>query len=273
MKNQNLIWLKTSLWVALTAAIWLRAVPAEATIRTVTNLLDHGPGSLRDTIAASASGDTINFSVSGTITLTNGQFNILTNLTISGPGPGILGISGNHNYRVFGIGAGATVSISGLTIANGKANPWGGGIQNAATLAVNDCIISGNSTDGDGGGIYNTGTITLNNCTISGNTAFDGAGIRDESGAVTANNCTVSSNACMFNGGGIFGYQDTITLNNCTVSSNSAPQYGGGIYAYIENLTLHNCTISSNSALGAGGTINNAGTGNAISTIVDGNID
>ena len=34
--------------------------------RTVTNLSDSGAGSLRDTIAASGSGDTINFSVTGT---------------------------------------------------------------------------------------------------------------------------------------------------------------------------------------------------------------
>ncbi len=260
-------------YLLLTLASVLCAQTAEATTRTVTNLLNQGAGSLRDTIAASASGDTINFSVSGTITLTNGQLNLVSNLTIGGPGANLLTISGNHSNRVFAVGTSATVTLSGLTVANGKANPYGGGIYSSGTLSVNDCIISGNSTDGNGGGIYNGGTLTLNNCSLSGNTAYDGGGLFDESGTLTANNCTFSGNQCQFDGGGIFGETDTVILNNCTVFSNSAPQYGGGIYAYLETLTLTNCTVSSNSAFGAGGVINNGGNFKSINTIIAGNID
>src|SRR6476469_2715822 len=60
-------------------------VPASIT-RFVTNLNDSGTGSLRDAIAISASGDTINFSVTGTITLTSDELSVNHNLNIIGPG-------------------------------------------------------------------------------------------------------------------------------------------------------------------------------------------
>ena len=65
---------------------------------TVLNALDSGAGSLRDTIKAASSGDTIRFdySLSGqTITLTSGELAITKSLDIEGPGPGKLAISGN----------------------------------------------------------------------------------------------------------------------------------------------------------------------------------
>src|SRR5438874_12778270 len=77
---------------------------AGATIRTVGNLNDSGPGSLRNTIAASASGDTINFdaSLASTITLTNGELAIAVDLAITGPGAKSLTISG-YGSRVFNV--------------------------------------------------------------------------------------------------------------------------------------------------------------------------
>ena len=59
--------------LALVALVVGTAVTQAATL-TVTNLSDRGAGSLRQAIADAASGDTINFSVTGTITLTSGEF-------------------------------------------------------------------------------------------------------------------------------------------------------------------------------------------------------
>ena len=93
---------------------------AAATTRTVTSLNDDGgPTTLRTLIGASADGDTINFSVTGTITLTKGPLTNYNSITIIGPSSANLTISGNNATSVFDINAGTTNSISGLTIANG----------------------------------------------------------------------------------------------------------------------------------------------------------
>src|SRR5262249_60735714 len=101
---------------------------------TVTNLTDHDPGSLRDAIATTPSGGTVDFQagLSGTITLTTGELAITKNLTIAGPGADVITVSGNTASRVFDIGATFTVDISGLTIADGSVTGAnGGGILNA----------------------------------------------------------------------------------------------------------------------------------------------
>src|SRR5713101_4196392 len=62
------------------------------------------PGSgcrLRDALAAAADGDTIDFSVTGTILLTNGHLLVDKSVTISGPGAALLAVNGNANGRVF----------------------------------------------------------------------------------------------------------------------------------------------------------------------------
>src|SRR5436190_18389977 len=78
---------------------------AAAAVRTVSNLNDYGPGSLRDTISASASGDTINFTagLTGTITLTNGELYVNKDLAILGPGYNSLNINvfNGSSSRVF----------------------------------------------------------------------------------------------------------------------------------------------------------------------------
>jgi len=64
-------------WLAGATSILFVASPVfAATTRTVTSNADSGPGSLRDAIAASGSGDTINFSVPGTITLTSASLSV-----------------------------------------------------------------------------------------------------------------------------------------------------------------------------------------------------
>src|SRR5436190_1509058 len=66
MNKSYLESLEWRLLAGLALVVLFSSPAAAATTRTVSNLQDHGVGSLRDTIAASASGDTISFSVSGT---------------------------------------------------------------------------------------------------------------------------------------------------------------------------------------------------------------
>src|SRR5207249_3468714 len=131
---------------------------AFATTRTVTSLADSGPGSLRATIAASADGDTITFAngVTGTITLTSGEMVIGHSVTMTGPGAALLTLSGNASSRVFNILSGTVVSMSGVSVANGR------------TTGADATTISA-AGDAEGGGILNNGHLTLSHCVLSGN--------------------------------------------------------------------------------------------------------
>ena len=117
--------------------------------RTVTNLNDSGTGSLRELISISADNDTINFDVTGTITLTSGELAIAKNLTVSGPGANVLTVRraagvNTPEFRIFFIGNGANFSISNLTIRNGHDYNSGAIYNDGATLTVNNCVFTAN---------------------------------------------------------------------------------------------------------------------------------
>lgn len=154
----------------------------------VLNNSDADPGSLRAAVASAnttAGADTIEFdpaffSTPRTITLTSGELVIKEDLTIIGPGASFLTISGNNSSRVFFINPGANgttvqpagpfpvVSISNLTIANGKAKGGNGG------PAVSG---GGGGAAGMGGAIFaNGGTLTIDHVTFSDNHAIGGNG-------------------------------------------------------------------------------------------------
>lgn len=181
-----------------------------ATTHTVTNLNDNGAGSLRDTIAASADGDTIDFNVTGTITL-GSELLISHNITITGPAGGIT-ISGNNSFRVFNVMTSAgTVTFSGLTISNGNA--------------------TGNGNGNGGGILTNTGLVNVTNCKLSGNMAEgNGGGIAIGGGGGFVTNSTLDDNTAGGVGGGIYYAGPTsLSVRSCTLSNNSA-QSGGGIF-------------------------------------------
>jgi hypothetical protein len=94
---------------------------------TVTNLKDSGTGSLRDAIAKTPDGGTVDFQPGlwGTISLTS-ELAIKKDLTIEGPGAGVIMVSGKSASRVFNI-ANFTVTISGLTVADGMVRDDSGG--------------------------------------------------------------------------------------------------------------------------------------------------
>jgi len=263
-----------------------REVPA---LITVTSLVDNttidGQVTLReailsanadaavntDVVATDAYGaDTIKFSVTGTINLTQALPALSSNLTITGPAAGVTVRRDTGGfYRIFTINSGVTAAISGLTVSNGDAAfaAYGGGISNSGTLTLTDCTVSGNTAT-YGGGISNSGALTLTDCAVSGNTeGYDGGGIYD-TGTLTLTDCTVSGNMCHRQGGGLYIFGGTVTLVNTTVAGNGAGMDGG-----IENagtLTLTDCTVSGNTATFVGG-IDNAGTLTLTDCTVSGN--
>jgi hypothetical protein len=93
------------------------AMQARAATITVTNTNDSGAGSLRQVLAGANNGDTINFAVTGSITLTSGGLVIDKDVTIAGPGADQLSVNGNQAafQCVFSVVSGEAVTISGLT--------------------------------------------------------------------------------------------------------------------------------------------------------------
>jgi CSLREA domain-containing protein len=208
---------------------------------------------LRDAILASGSGGTIQFSVTGTITLSSALPQINASVTIQGPAANSLTVSGNNAYQVFNIGSGATVTISGLTIANGSdGRGSGGGIANAGTLTLSNSTFSGNSAFVDGGGIWSSGSLTVQNSTFTGNSAADGGGIYNI-GSMTVTDSTFSGNSASAGGGGIYAIQGLVA--NSAFRDNSATS-GGGIVNYEGTITVTNSTFSGNSAVAGGGILN-----------------
>lgn len=270
---------------------------------TVSKLADTNDGvcnadcSLREAISAAnllASTDEIRFDavlfqVPRTIVLTGGSLTIANNggVTIAGPGPGLLTISGNNQTRVIVNLDGGSMVIYGVTIRDGNGNnigagggiansgrlilhnsvvrnnlgsPFAGGIYNGGFMQITDSAVIDNNGSLNGGGIYNTdaaGVLSIYNSTISGNLSRrDGGGIYN-SGSVTIVNSTISNNTASSvndggNGGGVlttwFGNQNSrVTIINSTIANNACKAGGGGILSDGSLVDLTNVTITGNS--------------------------
>ncbi|MBN1185834.1 MAG: T9SS type A sorting domain-containing protein [Bacteroidales bacterium] len=182
-----------------------------ATIITVTSTNDSGAGSLRQALADAANGDTINFSVTGVITVLS-QLDIAKSITIQGPGADSLAIDGGGTSRIFYDGNSSlnTVEISGLELKNGFALNFGAAISgNSIDLKVKHCNIHSN-------------TLTLSY----------GAGIRVSGlgSKLSIENTAIHHNTCPGSGGGI--YLDNISelhITNSTIYGNSSANDGQAI--------------------------------------------
>lgn len=264
-------------------------------INVTTNADEYGGGgtcSLREAITsantnasfggctAGTGADTINIPA-GTFSLTipgtgedanaTGDLDITTDMTINGAGAdntiiqaGTVGYPGVPNGidRVVDLPFnGVTVSITGVTIANGKSPLGGGGISNGSTLTLANSTVSGNTAGGgnNGGGIHNYGTMTVTNSTITGNNApsNEGGGIYNYH-VTTVTNSTVSGNSAI-SGGGIASESGTVNLTNSTVSGNYASGTNGAILN-TATLNMTNSTVANNTTPGSVGGIRNDGT-------------
>ena len=205
---------------------------------TVNSLGDTGTGSGTSgdlpyviTQADKTPGDnTINFAVTGTITLTSAlpDLSNTTGVTdIEGPGATSLTVAsgstmGTAEFGVFTVDPFVTASLTGLTISGGIATD-GGGIYNAGTLMVTNSTIADNLGYG-GGGIYNTGTLSVTNSTIADNSAYEGGGGIYNTGTLTVTDSTFDNNGDPYyggSGGGIYN-AGTLTVIDSTFADNSA---------------------------------------------------
>jgi hypothetical protein len=225
---------------------------------TVTSLQDSGAGSLRATVAAAQSGDTIVFASTLSTSST-----LLTSATLSSspakssapkkdhgkptpppppappPVPTITLSSGEllvtKNLTIQGPGAGKLV-ISGNNVFRAF------DLAQGTTVNLSGLTINGSSSywtsypvvspwAGYGGGILNHGSLTVNACTVGGTvigTYAQGGGIFND-GSLNVSGCTFSGGFA--NGsdaadtgasGGAIANWGTATLTNSVISNNSA---------------------------------------------------
>jgi hypothetical protein len=255
---------------------------------TVTNTNDSGPGSLRNALAATPAGGTVDFALSDcpcTIVLTSGDLAVTNSVSIIGPGAQQLTISGNNRFRPFRMGAPYTLSgpgppiimvaLSGVKVTAGLAGKW----------------PSCSCLDGDGGGILAVDVdLTLRNSLVTNNAAFgdydnghpssEGGGIAIVMGSASIINSTIAENTVGGKpyggeGGGIANLQAKLTITDSVIKNNHAPAYGvgGAIYSnfYTANEILRS-TISGNDAgEGSGLYLFQHSTANIVSSSVSGN--
>ncbi|HMF80467.1 MAG TPA: right-handed parallel beta-helix repeat-containing protein [Candidatus Acidoferrum sp.] len=231
--------IRRSFLALVTSALLLSAAATQAATITVTSASDSGAGSLRQAILDASPGDTINFAVGiTTINLTSGELLIDKNLTINGPGAGLLTVqrSSAAFFRIFNISsASIAATIYGLKIAGGQAE-IGAGVYCVGGTITN-CMITNNQAVGDapqGGGVYCDGG-TVSHCMISGN-------------SVTSTNSYLYG--AFAEGGGIYAINQS-QIDHCTLTNNTLTGYytnGAGINA--NNGSVQNCTISGNTAYG-----------------------
>jgi azurin len=257
---------------ALTLGVLGLGQPADAATFTVTNLNDAGPGSLRQALSdanGAAGPDVITFQagVTGTITLTSGQLDILDSVDLQGPGQAVVTVDAAGGSRVFYIYTPAAtpidVTISGLTVTGGSSPVGAGLVDFDENLTLDHMTFDRNIASGIGGGLAAGGLdykITITNSIFSGNAAVNGGGIYiyDIGQPMLIQDTVISGNQATGQGGGAYFYGPNydVTIERSTISGNHADGKGGGIYFYDTDggtINIRQTTISGNTAaVGAG---------------------
>ena len=235
-----------------------------------------GDTTLRDAIALAASSsypdaDEIVFDGSlgldatpGTITLTDGELLIESELTVTGPGAEKLTIDAAGTSRVFHVDVNAidpiNVGLSNMTITGGSTTGDGGGIFNRETLTASGLTIVGNSA-GSGGGLRSYGQLTVTDCTIEGNSANYGGGL-EITGPATVTETIVRDNTAANFGGGIQNSGTQTLISDSTITGNSATD-GGGLFNN-STIALVSCTVTGNEASNDGGGVANSYGGDVV---------
>src|SRR5579884_1015985 len=230
-----------------------------------TQVITLGPGTYNLTIPS----DGTNNGSTGGLYVGNLNSSLPLNLVIQGAGAGqtIINASGLGD-RAFNVGAGANLTLEGVTVTGGSVSgtSHGGGILNSGALTLRNSSISGNSAF-IGGGIENDGTLAINDGTISDNTSNKAAGAIDNfvGASLSVLDSTISNNIAGGDGGGI-NNAGTMTIEDSTISGNQGSFLGGGgvFNSEFGTGTIRNSTIAGNSATSsafaaAGGGVFNSG--------------
>ena len=253
----------------------LVASPARAATFTVTKLTDSNDGtcdadcSLREAVvAANAAGGTndialgagayqLSLAGAGEELAATGDLDVTAgSLTIAGVDAMRTAIDAGDLDRVLDLKSGASLSLAGLTVRNGRVTGSGGGIRSQGTLSLLEVAVEGNEATGSGfgGGISADlgGSVTITRSTLAGNHATGGGGGAVFGLIVTLDNVTLSGNTSSTDfGGGLYLFSGAdVSGNNLTITGNGAPvNTGGGVFVEgSATLRLANSILAGNTA-------------------------
>jgi len=249
------------------------------------------PGSCTEAVlrSAIASGGGISFNCGAgmaTITLTS-TLAVSENATIDGGGPnqgGRVTLSGGGQTTIMSIEPGVTLTLSNLTIRDGRdvspdpMNQFGGvGVGSGATLAVNNSrFLNNDGVPGGterGGGAISTApdsTVIVRDSEFSGNHGVNGGAINMLLSSLTVENSTFTNNDSLvaaYNipdyvtgyGGAIYvdgasphgGTGGELIVRNSSFINNKARDQGGAILSFVYNgdsTTIEGSTFTGNRA-------------------------
>ena len=234
----------------------------------VTNIADSGPGSLRDALeqANISSPARVEVTVAGVIAIASPLPIVTGDVTIAGTAASALVLSGGQSLPLLSVASQGSLSVQGMSLADGLGNGGGGALYNLGSAVLQGCTLSNNVGTNLGGAILNYGALVLEGCTLVSNRVFGLAG----QSLVSTNTAETGFNAV---GGAICSRQGTLLMTNCTVWGNLAlgghggdnglgaggaggAALGGGLFwsAVGPNTNwVVNCTISANQVIGGQG--------------------
>ena len=162
--------------------------------------------------------------------------------------------------RIFEIDGGFAVTLTNVTLTNGKADK-GGAIYNFGNLDLVHVNFV-NNTAKYGGAIMNYAYgLVLDDSTFTNNTAKIGGAIYNSADCFVVGNSTFANNTATSNGGVIFNYGIGFVVGNSTFVNNSAADGAGAIMNGGRGFVVGNSTFANNTATSKGGAIYNYGIG------------
>src|SRR5690242_2952097 len=198
-----------------------------------------------------------NYVLTTAVSADDGLPTVTGNLTITGSQGTTISRSSATLFRIFHVAAGGSLTLSGVTLANGNTNNFGGAILDLGNLALRNVTVTG-STAAFGGGLF-TGTnarATASFSEFTGNTAIDDGGAISAGGAALAlwhvklaGNTAGSAGGALFIGPG----QQQNTISFSSLTGNTSQGFGGGAINNAGQLAIDHSTLTGNTARGTEG--------------------
>ncbi|MDR3377132.1 MAG: choice-of-anchor Q domain-containing protein [Verrucomicrobiae bacterium] len=285
--------------------ITVATLGATVTLRDAVNAANNTPGDDTITFAPALGGAVVQLSLTGLNLpfaygpVTNDGLTALyitSNIAFTPPPGGVTikkdpAVTGY--LRLFDIGPGAVVSLSGMTVSGGSANNganfWNQGVLTLDSVTVQYGLATTFSTYGGtgfGGGIFNLGALNVLNSTFYADDCLSAGGaiFNANGSSLSASNTLFNQCYASFGGGAVLNEAGALAqFVGCKFTGDSLnadyywfttdPYNGGGAVMNVGAAGFSGCSFSSCSTVNTlnGGAILNAGTGSVNACTFSGN--